>query len=223
MPALVHRLRRFHGRMHVKYLQDFVFIHINKTGGSSIEAALGIPFQHRTAAEVIEDIGVDRWSRRFTFAFVRNPWDKVASHYRYRVRTDQTGLASAGIGFEEWVHLAYGERDPRFYDKPRMFMPQVDWISDASGRVAVDFVGRFESLRDDFQRVCRALGRRADLPHLKRSNRGDYRELYGRDSAEVVARRFAPDLDAFGYTFDESRTGGRRGRPRPAAPAPDRR
>jgi hypothetical protein len=51
--------------------------------------------------------------------------------------------------------------------------------------------------------VCRALGRDATLPHLKRSGAPvDYREVYDDASAEVVAQRFARDIEHFGYGFD---------------------
>ncbi len=167
------RLRRAQARFSEKYLSDVVFVHINKTAGTSVANALGIPSRHLTALEHIEDLGQKRWQSRFKFTFVRNPWDKVASHYHYRVKTNQTGLGDRSVPFNEWVRLAYGDCDPKFDDNPKMFMPQVKWMSDAEGRILVDFIGRFESLDDDFSEICRRIGRRASLPHLLKSSRGD--------------------------------------------------
>jgi hypothetical protein len=113
MGALRYRVKDRLARLRTKYLLDIVFVHINKTGGSSIETALGLPFQHRTALELRSYLGERRWRERFSFAFVRNPWDKVASHYAYRVTTNQTGLGDHHLPFNEWVRLAYGDRDPR--------------------------------------------------------------------------------------------------------------
>lgn len=199
--VLRHRTKEWYARLYTKYLSDILFVHINKTAGSSIEEALGLPFQHLTAREMKELVGRERWERRFSFAFVRNPWDKVASHYHFRVKTDQTGLGDDPIAFNEWVIRAYGNREPRYYDQPKMFMPQVEWISDARGRCMVDFVGRFEKLERDFNRVCELTGSAATLPHLKSSSRPHYRELYDGDAAEVVRRRFRPDLERFGYEY----------------------
>jgi len=201
--ALRYPIRRATAAIKVKYLLDFVFVHINKTGGSSVERALGIPFQHRTAVELRDHLGTRRWESRFSFTFVRNPWDKVSSHYHYRVKTNQTELGRHPIPFAEWVVRAYGERDPRYVDQPRMFMPQVDWISDADGRIMVDFVGRFERLRSDFDEVCRRLDLRdRSLPHVKRSGQDDYRRLYDAEARRVVEDRFAPDIERFGYGFE---------------------
>lgn len=202
MRVLATRLKDYRTRLHTKYLASVIFVHINKTGGSSIEKALGLPFQHRTATEIRDLIGARRWQSRFRFAFIRNPWDKVASHYHYRVKTNQTGLGDQPIPFAKWVRLAYGDNATPYYDNPKMFMPQVDWIADQDGRIMVDFVGRFESLHADFKVICAKVGIEADLPHLKQSTRGDYRKYYDDETAAIVAQWFAKDIEIFGYRFD---------------------
>ncbi|HFD80723.1 MAG TPA: hypothetical protein ENK05_10090 [Gammaproteobacteria bacterium] len=182
--------------------RSFIFIHINKTGGSSVALALGIPLQmHATADEVRQQISPAQWREAFKFAYVRNPWDKVVSHYHYRVQTNQTGLAAGGLDFNQWVRLAYGEKDPRYYDKPRFFMPQKDWVSDRSGRIIVDFVGRFERLQEDFRVVCKTLGIEKTLPHIRKSSHGHYRDYYAEDTREIIGQWFRDDIDAFGYEF----------------------
>lgn len=198
---LRYRARRWYGRVYTKYMTDVFFVHINKTAGSSIEEALGLPFQHLTAREMRELVGSERWEQGFSFAFVRNPWDKVASHYHFRVKTNQTGLGQDPIGFNDWVVRAYGERDSRYYDQPKMFMPQVEWIDDERGVCLVEFVGRYERLEKDFATVCERTGRGGELPHLKSSDRPHYEELYSERAAEVVARRFRRDIERFGYEF----------------------
>ena len=67
---VLNRLRASVGNLRHRYVDDFIFIHINKTGGSSIEHALGIPFGHRTALEVIGDVGEALWREKLTFCFV---------------------------------------------------------------------------------------------------------------------------------------------------------
>jgi chondroitin 4-sulfotransferase 11 len=61
--------------------KNYIFNHINKCGGGAIEAALCLPRLHMTAAEYIHFLGRERWDSIFSFSFVRNPWDKVESHY----------------------------------------------------------------------------------------------------------------------------------------------
>jgi len=180
---------------------EFVFIHINKTGGSSIEKALGCRFEHKTALRKRAELGKEVWKKLFSFAFVRNPWDRVVSHYHHRLMTNQTGLRTDTPGFNAWVQLAYGEKAPEYYDKPKMFMPQWNWLIDGKGKLLVDYIGRFENLQADFAQVCLRLNRQAELPHLKKSERGDYREYYNAASIEIVRQWFKSDIEKFGYEF----------------------
>ncbi len=195
------RFRQWHRTLRQRYLRPYVFIHINKTGGSSVEKALGIGLDHSTALEKYHQLGERAWQRKFIFSFVRNPWDKVVSHYYYRVKTNQTGLGQQPLAFSDWLQACYVDRDPRYYDQPRMFMPQRQWLVDEQGDMLVEFIGRFEQLGEDFGRVCTHLGLDAQLGHAKPSGRGSYRDYYDAASKALVADRFAEDIEAFGYDF----------------------
>lgn len=202
MKNIVVGVRNCARRLHEKYIQNYVFIHINKTGGSSIEKALSIKHEHKTAIEKRDELGEIQWKRKFSFAIVRNPWDKVVSHYHFRVMTNQTDLGSKQVDFETWVRLAYGEKDSAYYDNPKMFMPQLDWISDCDGNMLVDYVGRFEKLEEEFKTICTKIDlSRCGLPHVKKSRRGDYREYYEDESARIISTFYEKDIEYFGYEF----------------------
>ena len=184
-----------------RHLDRFVFVHINKTGGSSVEKALKIPFEHKTALEIIEEIGRKNWDRKLTFTVIRNPWDKVVSHYHYRVKTNQTNLRDNPIEFKEWVERTYGNQDVHYYDDPKMFMPQMNWITDKNGNILVDEIIHFENLDDEFNEVLEKLGKNTTLPHVKSSNRGNYREYFDEETIEIVRSWFERDIERFGYQF----------------------
>ena len=197
LAAIKYEVRSVHHRL----FDNFEFIHINRTGGTSIVKALGLPFEHKTALDIIGRIGQAEWDRRFSFAVVRNPWDKVVSHYHHRVQINLTGLGVATIPFGEWVRQAYGDRNPAYYDPPLMFAPQLDWISGRDGSIVVDSICRFENLENDFATVARRIGRQATLPHLNSSRHGLYREYYDAETARIISDRFQKDIEAFGYSF----------------------
>jgi len=184
-----------------KYCADFIFIHINRTAGHSIGKALGCPFEHKTALEKIQELGRESWDAKFTFAFVRNPWDKAVSHYHYRIATNQTGLQTNPISFAEWIKLAYDLHDPRYYDKEKYFMPQLKWLRDNQGKILVNFIGRFEQLEGDFASLCKTLNRTASLPHIGRTERTHYRDYYDRASQEIIGRCFKEDIEYFEYRY----------------------
>lgn len=182
----------------------FVFIHINKTGGTSMGSALGLPVkQHLTAREVIRIIGAASWQRAYRFSIVRNPWDKVVSHYKYRVMTNQNAMSDVPIPFADWVAATYGpDKRLPYYDNPVMFQPQVDWLSDLEGKVDMNLIGRFEDLPAAYRQIAKRLGLRTTLPHLNRTEPSDYRSFYDDRTAETVSDWFRKDIGAFGYRFD---------------------
>ncbi|RLD45727.1 MAG: hypothetical protein DRJ05_00270 [Bacteroidetes bacterium] len=186
----------------LKRQQKFVFIHINKTGGVSIGKALGIGKKmHFTALEEKSRLGNYSWSKMFKFSIVRNPWDKVVSHYFFRIKTNQTGLGNNPINFKEWVKLTYGEQNPEYFDCPKYFMPQLNWLTDEKGEIMVDFVGRFENLDNDFQHICKRIGRNVDLPFLNKSERREYQYYYDDTTKEIVRKWFEKDIIHFNYSF----------------------
>jgi hypothetical protein len=184
--------------------RPFIFIHINKTAGTSIGKAIGLPVKdHLTAREIIARIGKDKWNTAYKFTFVRNPWDKVVSHYEYRRKKNKTHIATQNIAFRDWVKMTYGEeKNPVYYDNPKSFQPQVEWLKDDEDKISIEYFGKFESINEDFNHVKQIIGIDTELPHLNASKRVDYRSYYDDETHETVARWFHEDISYFGYSFD---------------------
>jgi len=193
--------RNYYWYIQERFFQDYIFIHINKTGGTSIEKALRLPLQHKTALNKKKYLGENLWKKKFSFAFVRNPWDKVVSHYTYRLRTNQMDILEKKVDFYNWVRLTYLEKDKKYYDNPKMFMPQLDWISDENGKILVNYVGKFENFESDFNEICSHINIFVSLPHLKKSNRTHYKDYYNSETAEIVGEFFKDDIQYFNYQF----------------------
>ena len=198
---LTGRYRSWQRTLRERYFRPYVFIHINKTGGSSIEKALGIRLDHSTALEKYAELGAEAWNNKYKFTFVRNPWDKVVSHYHYRVLTNQTGLKENGVNFDDWLKLCYVERDPQYYDQEKMFQPQIQWLVDKEGCLLVDFVGRFENLAEDFQTISATMGIHCELGHAKQSQRSSYRDYYSDAGRDLIGEIFCEDISLFDYQF----------------------
>jgi hypothetical protein len=100
----------------------------------------------------------------FSFAFVRNPWDRLVSCYRDKIlgqAPDFTGfhparqvayslarfdVFKAGMPFEGFVEAVSDIPD---VDADGPFRSQHTFVSNGSGDIVLDFVGRFESLQSD--------------------------------------------------------------------------
>ena len=79
---------------------------------------------------------------------------------------------------------------------------QLDWLIDPHGNVIVDFIGKFESLQEDWALVCKKVGIGKPLPHEKRNPRGKhYTEYYTSATKDIIADKFRVDIEYFGYEF----------------------
>ena len=183
----------------------FIFLHINKTAGTSVGRAIGLTVkQHLTAREIIARIGSERWRSAWKFTFVRNPWDRAVSLYEYRRGKDRTGIASLDLSFSEWVERVFSDDpDLELHNNPKSFQSQCEWLKDDEGAIDIDFTGRFESIAADFEQIASRIAPGARLPHLNASKRRDYRAYYDAGSRDRVGRWFAEDIERFGYRFED--------------------
>lgn len=182
---------------------NHIFIHINKTAGSSISKMLTEERHHLTAVSLRDMVGEEAWRSKFKFTIVRNPWDRVVSQYHYRYENNQQGIRDAELSFKTWVKAVYQERRPELINVYSMFLPQYDWISMPDGEVAVDFIGRFENLAEDIAFIKRKLNITAPLPRIRSSLRDHYSKYYDDETRDIVGDYFKKDIDFFGYTFEQ--------------------
>jgi chondroitin 4-sulfotransferase 11 len=189
-----------------KASKEYIFIHLIKTAGTSLGKVLDLEDKlHLPASEIIRRVGKENWDKCYKFAFVRNPWDKVVSQYKYGIKMNQMELASKPISFERWLNKTHGEnKDYAYFNRSIHFAPQLDWLLDDEGKVAVDFIGKFENLHQDFEIVREELGLKKELPFLNSSKAIEnkpYQEYFSGDMAQLVRRKYKKDIDYFGYTF----------------------
>jgi len=189
--------------------EQFVFVHIPKCAGNSVISDHFRVFSHDLRNEnfVYFKDSLERKGAEFSFAFVRNPWDRLVSAYEYLKNggicpldaEDYLNLFSKYENFKEMV-LNWEEV---FFDQIH-FKSQSDWICDNDGNIIVDFVGKFENLQQDFDIVCdRMQIPRKKLPHTNKTNHKHYTEYYDDEIREIVAKKYARDIEYFGYKFGE--------------------
>lgn len=143
-------------------------------------------YAHMGARRVIKVIGRETWDDYFTFAVERNPFDVVASSWRYSARKPSYTLT-----FAEFV------RTPRRLDR----LALNERLYRMGGSLIVDRVYRYEELPAAVADLSSRLGLELDLPHAKQGSGPHYRELYGPGDAEIVAARFTRTIREFGYEF----------------------
>lgn len=218
--------------MPISHRHQAIFVHIPKTGGTSIEAALGmhgsrqdigiVPYpnqeidrehlygrglQHLTVEGLQAELGDEAMFRTyFKFSIVRNPWDRLVSTGAWSGRKWATGRPLERDEFDAFVrqvHAAFRAGFPSSAAEVpvRHVIPQSRFVLDAAGRTAVDFLGRFETLPQDWRTIRERLGCDVELPTRMGSRHRPYREYYDDETRELVAEMYASDIEAFGYRF----------------------
>jgi chondroitin 4-sulfotransferase 11 len=178
----------------------WAFIHINKCGGTSVEQVLNIPKIHDTALQRRDLLGANRWEKLTSFSIVRHPHARVKSLYRYRIKTNQTGMGDGHIGLNDWIRAVFAEQDPAYYDKPQMFLSSRAWLVDDNDRIIVDFIGKLETIADDWCHIQELIGIRADLPQANTTSIGwSGSEDLDQASRDTLATYFDADFTTFDY------------------------
>jgi hypothetical protein len=144
------------------------------------------------------------WNEFWKFAFVRNPWDRLVSLYHWNAQ-----ISSELAGRFEIQFPTVGEWVPQLYDnwanskEDFNLLPQHKWTHHEGERQAVDFIGRFENIQEDYKVVLRHMGLPEDSELGRRnvSKHNDYRTYYTDETAKQVSEIFARDIELFSYEF----------------------
>ena len=203
-----------------------IFVHIPKCGGQSIELVflrlLGLTWENRaplllrpsldpsfgpprlahlSASEYVAcgHVTQAQFDSYFKFSFVRNPWDRIVSEYKY----------CRYCGVKDFKTFIFNKLPkPAWTDDYRHIVPQYELLVDANGSMLVDYVGKFEGLQKDFNEVCNKLGiPLVTLPHANKSPESGqsrhYAEYYDNETKEFVESLYIKDIETFGYAFGE--------------------
>ena len=174
---------------------------------------------HLSAAEYVQcgHITQQEFSGLYKFSFVRNPWARLVSEYRYRNFLTHKN-------FKDFVLNKLPA--PGWDDKYRHIMPQTQMLYDCDGKLLVDFVGKFEHLQQDFDKVCKQLGlEESTLSHVNSSDKKSrelrrkfrnfiyrnnesqlrkYVDFYDSETRQFVGNLYKDDIENFAYGFDDA-------------------
>lgn len=146
-------------------------------------------YEHMPAWRVRTYVGEDIWKRYYKFSFERNPWDRQVSWYHYKTKSKNGASKPSFAAFNA--------------DKRRAWVENWDLYT-TDGRIILDYVGRYETLDDDFAKVLEAIGLtgQVTLPKTNVSkDRKSYREYYDDASRALVADWYQPEIRHFSYEF----------------------
>ena len=138
----------------------------------------------------------------FTFGFVRNPWDRAVSSWKFGSHE-----SSWNMNFVDFCrNLQKLELFPETKKAKNGLLLHVceqhPFLICRDKGIKSDFIGRFENLQKDFNTICDKIGvARHQLPHKNKTNHRHYTEYYNKETRQIIAEKYAKDIEYFGYEF----------------------
>jgi hypothetical protein len=209
--------------------KKFLFIHIPKTGGNSLQSLLlpyaeealksedssgepGDRFELRNHAlglskhAPLEDyrakLDRDVFNGLYKFAVMRNPWERMISYYFSPHRNVTEWNRDEFLKLLSWVPPL------RFFVLPHglpiKIRARLEQVAGVPGRHLDRMVNliRFENLQEDFSKVCTQLELDLPpLPHRNVSRRKPYLTYYDEELIELVKHRHIEEICFGNYSF----------------------
>lgn len=175
----------------------FIFIHVPKTGGTSVyhlpnqnfkkspEYPLHIPFKD-----------LPNYPDYFSFGFTRNPWARMHSLWKFE---NCNGEDIYPCDFKEYL-LEISKN--RWYgcgnnlSTPWNKMSSLWWLK------GVDYIGRFEHMQDEWNFIFDII----DIPRMKielwnQSPISHYHEIYNKETKKFIEIYHNDDISQFEYYY----------------------
>ena len=151
-------------------------------------------FHHYPLGIIKKVVSSEIYDSYYKFGFVRNPWARAISAYKYAVKWHK----SRG-SYNQHPELATFERWILSIKEPfHKYGEQYAYVE------GCDFIGKIENIQEDFNIVCDKVGLpRTKLRHENKTNHKHYTEYYDNDTKQIISKIFSKDIEYFGYKFGE--------------------
>jgi len=185
---------------------NLTFIHIPKTGGSSITKWLQLHVSNITyyRKHCSVQTAQDRWTNLGkTFCVIRDPYDWLVSWYEYEKVFVNERIANIKSGNikqfkinpeKDNLSVLYNKLDElnkgfEYFVKNNNKDNQTAWAKN------VDIVLRFEHLDTDFQKIQKIIGCNIPLEKINTTVRSDIEQYYTRKLKKITYAKYREDFD----------------------------
>ncbi len=142
----------------------------------------------------------------YKFTFVRNPFERLYSCYRSKIKADKQKFNKKYGDFDFYL-FGYLKKDRSFENFVDRVLKVPYWLADRhfkpqayliykDNQLPLDFIGRLENIKEEFEPIRNRFDL-DQLPHLNDSSMGedDWRDAYTKSVVTKVARYYRQDLE----------------------------
>ncbi len=148
---------------------------------------------HLSVRDIRPRLPEELWQSYLKFAFVRDPFERFVDTFLSLEAADDPDPAAVAARMKQALATVR-------FRRRRLTLPQTHFLLDEEGRLATDFLGRFETLEASWQQLCARLGLEAlPLARRREPERRDWARYYDAELAGMVAEYYRQDLETFGY------------------------
>jgi chondroitin 4-sulfotransferase 11 len=194
----------------INHKHKFIFVRVAKTASTSIIESLPksnvcclnwkYDCNHVPLWHLKENLDKDIIDTYFTFAFVRNPFERVVSSVKYANIWHRNHGANKHFELKDFVSSLYDISTSNY----RVMFRSSKYGSQYDFTKGCDFIGRLENLQQDFNIVCDKIGiPQRKLPYVNESKHKHYTEYYDDETRQIVEEIYAKDIEMFGYAYGE--------------------
>ena len=192
---------------------NIYFVRINKTGSTSLKTWIELskkPYKRHQydfgKDKLWQDIKAFKSSHKF-ISVVRNPYSRAVSSWKFLAKK-VLALELSGMSFVEFLNYNPNQlNDNKCNSFIYHTIPQYDFISDQDGSIDyLDYIGELENINDTLNYIIQ--NGYSDLevhkfPHKNKYTHKHYTEYYDDETRQIVAEKYAKDIEYFGYKFGE--------------------
>jgi hypothetical protein len=179
-----------------------IFFHIPKTAGISISNSLfgDVKWGHRSVNFYKSYYGEKVFNSLYKFCFVRNPYDRLFSAYTF---LKEGGINNQDLEFTNSYLQEFASFDEfvlKGLEKEEImnwvhFKPQYTFVCDENDNIVMDFIGKMENLKADFNTVCKHLNIESELQKLNMSSAK--KNEFSEEVKAMIKLKYQKDFNLF--------------------------
>ena len=189
--------------MLICHKHEFIFIHVHRTGGTSIMNLL--KRELGTDVTEISEHGNVNSSERILIeenpdykiiGMVRNPWDRILSWYALINKWNDFTIEESRGEFQKFIELKLAAKpdDPYFHYNQLDYFPSIN-----NKRISLY---RFEDFEEETKKMFELLDLDLGIiPHTNRTETKNYQDYYSSESKELVSNMCKRDISYFNFLF----------------------